>query len=241
MNSPFIAARLTADDPDADLALPCVAAPTLAEYFADNAADGAVTAFTFQQLQGAIATGKTLLWVQDRMTQREAGKPYPPGLPAGLKMILVTVNRAVDVLWAMEEGLHCDALCAVMGEIWGDPPVLDFTATKRLALRAEARAIPALLIRRAAHPNLSAARQRWRITSLPAALNPDDNRAPGAPLWQADLFRARGRAPGQWVASPGATGVTLAHSVHMNTAPHTTGLHATALHATDPDTARVVG
>jgi len=219
VNSPFIAARLTPDDTDADSAPPVSAVPTLAEYFAGNAADGAVTAFTFQQLQGAIATGKPLLWVQDRMTQREAGKPYPPGLPAGLKLILVTVNRAVDVLWAMEEGLHCDALCAVMGEVWGDPPVLDFTATKRLALRAEARAIPALLIRRAAHPNLSAARQRWRITSLPAALDPDDNRAPGHPLWQAELFRARGRAPGTWVASPGTRGVTLAHGVHMDAAP----------------------
>ena len=228
MNSPFIAARLTRDDPDADRLPPAVAEPTLAEYFAATPTDGAVTAFTFQQLQGAIATGKPLLWVQDRMTQREAGKPYPPGLPAGLKMILVTVNRAVDVLWAMEEGLHCDALCAVMGEVWGDPPVLDFTATKRLALRAEARAIPALLIRRAAHPNLSAARLRWRIASLPAALDPDDNRAPGAPLWQADLFRARGRAPGIWVAGPGDTGATMTHHVHMNAAP-------------DSATARVAG
>jgi len=160
-----------------------------------------------------------VLWVQDRVSLRESRRPCLAGLPPGLGVLHVLVNRAVDVLWAMEEGLHCDALCAVMGEVWGDPPVLDFTATKRLALRAEARAIPALLIRRAAHPNLSAARQRWRITSLPAMRDPDDDRAPGAPLWQADLFRARGRAPGKWVASPGTDGVTLAHSVHMHTAP----------------------
>ncbi len=195
-----------------------LAAPTLAEYFADHAADGAVTGFACAQLAGVVASGKPLLWVQDSATQREAGKPYPPGLPGGLAMILVTVNRAVDVLWAMEEGLHCDALGAVLGEIWGDPAALDFTATKRLALRAEARAIPALLIRRAAHPDLSAARQRWRIASLPAALEPDDTRAPGRPLWQADLFRARGRTPGQWVASPGDQGVVLSHHIHMNSA-----------------------
>ena len=205
---------------DADDTALCVADPTLSEYFADNAADGAVTAFVFGQLTQIAASGKPVLWVQDRVTQRESGKPFPAGLPAGLRLILVTVNRAVDVLWSMEEGLHCDALGAVLGELWGDPPALDFTATKRLALRAEARSIPALLIRRAAHPNLSAARQRWRITSLPARLDPDDNRAPGAPLWQADLFRARGRTPGQWVAGPGDAGVVLSHNVHMNDAPH---------------------
>ena len=203
---------------DADLAPLCVAEPTLSEYFTDNAADGAVTAFACTQLKQIAASGKPILWVQDRVTQRESGKPFPAGLPAGLRLILVTVNRAVDLLWSMEEGLHCDALGAVLGELWGDPPALDFTATKRLALRAEARAIPALLIRRGGHPNLSAARQRWRITSLPARLDPDDNRAPGTPLWQADLFRARGRAPGQWVAGPGKTGVLLSHAVHMNDA-----------------------
>ncbi len=210
---------LATASPASDLPPLTLAEPTLAEFFSDSAADGAVTGFVCAQLAAVVASGKPLLWVQDRMTQREAGKPYPPGLPSGLRLILVTVNRAVDVLWSMEEGLHCDALGAVLGEVWGDPPALDFTATKRLALRAEARAIPALLIRRAAHPDLSAARQRWRIASLPALPEPDDMRAPGAPLWQADLFRARGRPPGQWVASPGDAGVTLSHHVHMNTAP----------------------
>lgn len=221
MNSHFIPASDAFANPDPDQPSLSLAEPTLAEYFADNAGDGGVTAFIFEQLHAVIASGKPLLWVQDRMSQREAGKPYPPGLPQELKMILVTVSRPVDALWAMEEGLHCDAIGAVLGEVWGDPAALDFTATKRLAMRSEARSIPALLVRRAAHPNLSAARQRWRIASLPARLNPDDNRAPGEPLWQADLFRARGRAPGQWVAGPGAQGVTLAHHVHMKLGPDT--------------------
>ena len=221
MNSHFITTSEAFANPDPDQPSLSLAEPTLAEYFADNAGDGGVTAFIFEQLHAVIASGKPLLWVQDRMSQREAGKPYPPGLPQELKMILVTVSRPVDALWAMEEGLHCDAIGAVLGEVWGDPAALDFTATKRLAMRSEARSIPALLVRRAAHPNLSAARQRWRIASLPARLNPDDNRAPGEPLWQADLFRARGRAPGQWVAAPGAQGVTLAHHVHMKLGPDT--------------------
>lgn len=193
--------------------------PTLSELFSETGVDGAVTGFVCAQLTGLAVSGKPVLWVQDRVSLRESGRPCLAGLPPGLRIVHVQVNRAVDVLWAMEEGLHCSGLCAVLGEVWGDPPALDFTATKRLAIRAEAREIPALLIRRAANADLSAARMRWRLASLPARTDPDDMRAPGAPLWRADLFRARGRTPGQWVARHDADGLTLSHQVHRNDSP----------------------
>ncbi|MCB2052505.1 MAG: hypothetical protein KDE63_13865, partial [Novosphingobium sp.] len=116
-------------------------------------------------------------------------------------MIHVYVSSPADVLWAMEEGLSCKALSGVIGEIWGDPPVLNFTATKRLAMRAEANNLPCWLVRRAASPNLSAARDRWRIASLPSQPHPHDPQAPGAPRWQAELFRSRTKPTGTWVAS----------------------------------------
>ncbi len=169
---------------------------TLREIFADHVVDGAATGFALGQLQHS---GKPLLWIQDRITRKEAGRPSLVGLPQGLEIIHVDVNKAIDVLWVMEEGLRCTSLCGVMGEVWGDPPALDFTATKRLALRAETHGVPAWLMRRAAHPNLSAARERWRLSSLPSLGHPYDSRAPGQAQWQADLFRARWRTPGQWV------------------------------------------
>lgn len=182
---------------------------TLVEIFATAAVDGAATGFALSHL---AQSGKHLLWIQDRLTRREAGRPCLAGLPAGLDIIHVDVSKAVDVLWAMEEGLRCAELCGVMGEIWGDPPALDFTATKRLALRAEANNVPAYLMRRAAHANLSAARERWRISSLSSLGHPFDSRAPGQPQWQADLFRARWRTPGQWVAyNEPETGLQLHH------------------------------
>lgn len=190
--------------------------PTLSELFAETGVDGAVTGFACAQLAGLAASGKPVLWVQDRVSLRESGRPCLAGLPAGLRIVHVQVNRAVDVLWTMEEGLHCSGIAAVLGEVWGDPPALDFTATKRLAIRAEAHQIPALLIRRGASADLSAARMRWRLASLPALADPDDMRAPGAPLWQADLFRARGRTPGQWVARHAPAGLTLSHQVHTD-------------------------
>ena len=145
-----------------------------------------------------------VLWVQDRMSMRENGRIYTPGAQAfGLTQAIlhVAVSHPRDVLWAMEEGAACAGLSAVVGEIHGGPAVLDFTATKRLALRSEASGVPVWLLRSGDPGGLSAARERWRIGSLASEVHPHNPQAPGAPRWDADLFRARGRPPGQWVAS----------------------------------------
>ena len=81
---------------------------------------------------------RPLLWVQDRMAILESGRIYPPGLPTR-DLIHVEARDARDALWAMEEGLRCATLSCVIGEIWGDPKALDFTATRRLCLRSYAR------------------------------------------------------------------------------------------------------
>jgi protein ImuA len=174
--------------------------PTLCEVFAGTPADGAATGFMLAQLpeQGPV------LWVQDRPSRREGGRPYAAGL-AGLlgrpvELLWLEVRRPVDVLWAMEEALGCHVLAAVVGEVWGDPSALDFTATKRLALRAEQGGVQAWLLRRAATADLSAARERWRVAALPSPPEPHDLRAPGEPIWRVQLFRARGQLPGEWVA-----------------------------------------
>jgi protein ImuA len=87
----------------------------------------------------------------------------------------------------------------VIGEVWGDPRALDFTATRRLAVAAERSGVPAWLVRLGGTANLSGARMRWRVASAPSEENLLDPRAPGAAAWDAELFRARGVAPGQWV------------------------------------------
>ena len=168
----------------------------LSEVFALTPGDGAASGFVLAQLPRGPAP---LLWVQDRVSRQEAGRPYLPGLGLPGPILRVDVARAADVLSAAEDGLHCTALSAVVAEIWGDPPALSFTASKRLALRAEASGLPCWLIRRGASPDLSAARERWRVVSLPSAPHPDDPAAPGAPRWRAELFRARDRRPGTWV------------------------------------------
>ena len=186
--------------------LPSPAAPTLSEIFAASPRDAGATGFVL----GQLPRGKPLLWVQERMAMLEAGRIYPPGLgQPGLEvfeLIHVSAKDARAAFWAMEEGLRCSALGAVIGEIWGDPQALDFTATRRLAVAAERNGVAAYLIRQGGHANLSGARMRWRIASAPSLPHPFDPKAPGAAVWDAELFRARGFAPNRWiVGSDGAT------------------------------------
>jgi len=171
---------------------------SLSEIFPESAADAGAVGFVLCRIQSNPAP---VLWVQDRLSGKEAGRPYLPGLNLRSPILRVDVTRPADVLLAMEDGLRCKGLSAVIGEVWGDPPVLGFTATKRLALRSEAGGVPCWLIRRATSPNLSAARDRWRIASLPSASHPHDPTAPGDPRWRVELFRSRQSRPGIWVAT----------------------------------------
>lgn len=165
---------------------------TLSEIFAGDGRDAAAMGFALAQ----ASEGKPLLWVQDRMSILETGRPYPPGMSADL--IHVEARDAKAALWAMEEGLRCPALGTVIGELWGDPKALDFTATRRLAVAAERSGVAVILLLFDAAPNLSGARMRWAVSSRPSPPHPWDRDAPGAPAWTLDLFKARGTPPGRW-------------------------------------------
>jgi protein ImuA len=173
--------------------LPEPSRATLSELFAAHPRDGGWAGFLLAQL----ATDKPLLWVQDRMAILESGRVHPPGLPTQ-NLIHVEARDAKDALWAMEEGVRCSCLSAVIGELWGDPRPLDFTATRRLAVAAERSGTPCWLVRLGGVANLSGARMRWRLASAPSLVNELDRRAPGVPAWDAELFRARGHPPGRW-------------------------------------------
>lgn len=174
-------------------------APQFVELFADFR-DAGAAGFALAQVPRA---GR-VLWVQDRLAALETGRPFGQAFARfggeAERLVLACSRSAPDLLWAMEEGLRCASLSAIIGEVYGDPRVLDFTATKRLATRAERQGVPVFLIRFNGTANLSAARQRWNIRSLPSAPHPYDARAPGAPRWRAELFRARGMKPGVWDA-----------------------------------------
>ncbi|WP_343345071.1 recA-like protein [Sphingomicrobium sp. XHP0239] len=181
--------------------LPAPPDPTLSECFSSHPRDAGWVRFLLSRLP---RTGP-ILWVQERMAILEAGRIHPPGLEGplggkpGVDIIHVTAPDTPRLLWAMEEGLRCSGLSAVIGEAWGEHARLDFTATRRLAFASEAHGVACWLMRLGAQrANLSGARWRWRVESLPSQVNALDPQAPGSSRLTADLFRVRGRAPGIW-------------------------------------------
>lgn len=190
-------------DPNAGrFAAACALAPRLVEVFADARDGGAGAGFVLAQL-GALARSGMLLWVQDARALRGSGRPYPHWrrTERGGGLLHVVAPEPAQALWAMEEGLKCPEIAAVIGEVAGNPRALDFTATRRLAVASERVGVPCFLLRWDARADLSGARMRWRIASRPSLTHGWDKEAPGAPVWALELFRARGHPPGQWLAS----------------------------------------
>lgn len=163
--------------------------------------------------EGAEAEDRrSVLWVQTREAARLTGRPFRAGLPQDVqaRLIHVLADKAGDALFALEEGLRCRDLAFVIGEIAGNPRALDFTASRRLSLAAEKHRVPLFLVRLDATADLSAARMRWRVASTASPPPRWNAQAPGAPRWQAELFRARSHAPGEWLLGEGGKGALVA-------------------------------
>ena len=184
----------------------------LHEVFAADA--GIATAFC-ALLAGRLAKdaeNASVLWCERPWTL-DAGALYGPALlqfgidPA--RLILVRVRRDNDALWAMEEGLRCSQVAAVVGEL-ND---ISLTASRRLQLAAEETGVTALSLRsKVDKPPPSAAATRWRLDAVthekdrPRANDNNDflNTPPalpglGAARWQAELFRCRGGTSANWM------------------------------------------
>lgn len=170
----------------------------------DGGGAGALLGFARHALrsrQGEALEERAVLWVQDRRAIKLGGRPYRPGLPAELRhrLIHVVAEKAEDALFALEEGVRCRDLACVIGEIAGNPKAMSFTASRRLSLAAERHDVPLFVLRVDAAPDLSSARMRWNIASAPSAPPLWDRTAPGRAAWQAELFRSRSHAPGEWI------------------------------------------
>jgi protein ImuA len=146
------------------------------------------------------AGGRPLLWVRQRYVDTEAGWLYGAGLSAfGLdpaQLILLRARDPTATLRAAAEGARCAALGAVIVEIWGEPPVLDQKASRRLVLLARQSGLPLIMIRLDAKPVGSAASSRWSVSSC--ASTALEANAPGRPSFSVRLLRHRAGITGQW-------------------------------------------
>lgn len=166
---------------------------SLHEVFADSLVNsGAALGFALAQARRCIEPERPgLLILQLKADAQEIGLPYGLGLKSfGLDneaIVLIRTDTIVELLWAMEEAIACRAVGAVVADIATPHKALDFTASRRLALRASSAGAAVFVVRYARDREASAARFRWRVVPELSGAQPFDNRAPGPPRWRVTL------------------------------------------------------
>ena len=145
-----------------------------------------------QQLGGEI------IWLRERDAELRKGQLYAPGVAEiGIdpgRVIVGVLPDAAAVLRAAADALRCSGLGSVVIELWGNPRAYDLTASRRLALLAEASGVTALLLRVGGNVAPSAAQTRIGVSPAPSTPLAAD--APGHPAWTIELLRQRGRPAG---------------------------------------------
>lgn len=201
------------------------------EVFAEGHQGAAATGF-IAGLAGRVTSRRPLVWVRQDFSEIESGALSMSGLAElGLDPRLLVTVRAADVDAALRtaaDALACDALGAVVLEVWGEPRQFDLVASRKLTLAAQASGVTALLLRLAAAPQPSTAETRWIVRaahSPPAA----PWHAWGAPMFDAELVRNRHGPVGRWImewkcdeclfnepaANPQPVSATPAHRPHQ--------------------------
>jgi len=171
------------------------------EVFAEGR-QGAVATGFIAGLAGRITRRRPLVWVRQDFSDIESGALSMSGLAElGLDPRHVVTVRAADVdsaLRSAADALACDALGAVVLEVFGEARQLDLVASRKLTLAAQASGVTALLLRIAATPIASTAETRWIVR---AAHSPPGSvfSAWGAPMFDVELVRNRHGPVGRWI------------------------------------------
>src|SRR6202011_1163442 len=177
------------------------------EVFSEGHQSAAATGF-IAGLAGRLTPRRPPVWARQDFSELESGALSMSGLcDLGLDPRLLVTVRATDADAALRtaaDALACDALGAVVLEVWGEARQLDLVASRKLTLAAQASGITGLLLRVAAEPQPSTAETRWIVRaahSPPAA--PLMPAAPwsawGAPVFDAQLVRNRHGPVGRWI------------------------------------------
>jgi len=180
----------------------------LHEVFADTGRDaGSAFGFTLGLVRTLLSARRpALLLLQLTHQAQDLGVPYPAALQGfGIdpdRIVFGRLESPTDLLWAIEEAIGCPAVAAVIADIGPEVKALDFTASRRLSLRAAAGGSSVFLLRTGLEREATAARLRWRVVPQPSAAPPFDARAPGPPRWQIELEKGRlgsRRDPKAWL------------------------------------------
>ena len=120
----------------------------------------------------------------------------------GLDPRLLVSVRAADVdhaLRATADALACDAVGAVVLEVWGEARQFDLVASRKLTLAAQASGATGLVLRMAAEPRASTAETRWIVRAAHSPPGSSPSSAWGSPLFETQLVRNRHGPTGRWI------------------------------------------
>jgi protein ImuA len=172
------------------------------EVFAETGRQSAAATGFVAGLAGRVTPRRPLLWIRQDFCEREVGALSMSGLnELGLDPRCLVTVRTADVeatLRASADALACDALGAVVLEVWGETPKLDLVASRKLTLAAQASGVTALALRVAASPQPSTAETRWIVRAAHSPLQASWS-AWGAPLFDVELVRNRHGLNGRWI------------------------------------------
>src|ERR1700761_2052339 len=111
------------------------------EVFAAGHQSAVATGF-IAGLAGRITARRPLVWVRQDFTEIESGALSMNGLAElGLDPRYLVTVRAADIeqtLRTTADALACDAIGAVVLEVWGESKQLDLVASRKLTLAAQA-------------------------------------------------------------------------------------------------------
>jgi protein ImuA len=175
---------------------------TIHEVFCEGGRQSAAATGFVAGLARRVSPQRPLIWVRQDFSEREVGRLSMNGLAElGLdprRLVMVRACDVEDALRTTADALACDAVGAVVLDVWGETHRLDLVASRKLTLAAQGAGVTGLLLRIAASPVPSTAETRWIVRpgrSPPGSLS----HAWGAPLLDTELVRNRHGPLGRWI------------------------------------------
>jgi protein ImuA len=172
------------------------------EVFCEGGRQSAAATGFVAGLARRVTPRRPLVWVRQDFSEREVGALSMSGLTElGLDPRRLVMVRAPDVENALRttaDALACDAVGAVVLEVWGETHKLDLVASRKLTLAAQGAGVTGLMLRIAGSPVPSTAETRWIVR---AGRSPPASpwQSWGAPLFDAELVRNRHGPLGRWI------------------------------------------
>lgn len=170
--------------------------------------------FALETRNSAAATGfvagiaerlrrrRPLLWIRQDFVEFETGVLSMSGLAElGLDPRQLVMVRAADAEVALRiasDALACDALGAVVLDLWGEVRAFDLVASRKLTLSAQNSGVPCVMLRTSALPDVSTAETRWVVHAARSPFVPAWS-VWGTPVFEVQLVRNRHGQTGQWI------------------------------------------